>query len=223
MDDGATGENGRDHEREWADGDDATSSLTGDPTSATTSDPTAATADEPPTGTVEQLFTAPEGGEATVAHEQITCEPGGIVGDRYYEGTGHYAPYDTCQVTLVAWEDLVEIRETTGIDLTDGRHRRNVVVRDVTPTDLLETTFRLGDARLRGTRRRPPCAYVEELAEETGVARALGDGRGGICADVVEAGSVAVGDELRVVEADPRTVGEGIATRLRQEADEDGD
>jgi len=36
----------------------------------------------------------------------------------------------------------------------------------------------------------------------------------GICADVVDAGAVAVGDQLAVVENDPRSVGAEIAERL---------
>jgi MOSC domain-containing protein YiiM len=168
---------------------------------------------------VEQLFTAPDGSAEMESREEVTCEPGGIVGDRYYSGDGHFAPYDTCPVTLLAWEDIVEIDEEFGIDLSDGRHRRNVVTRGVEPTELLDVTFRLGEAMLRGTRRRPPCAHVEQLAGEDGVSESLGDGRAGICADVVDGGAVAVGDSIEIVEADPRTVGEDIAARLRNRVD----
>jgi Uncharacterized protein conserved in bacteria len=164
--------------------------------------------------TVAQLFTAPEGAAEMESHERVTCEPGGVVGDRYFTGEGHYAPYDTCEVTLLANEAVETIREETGIDLSDGRHRRNVVTRGVEPTDLLDVTFRVGEATFRGTRRRPPCAHVEAVADEDGVARALGEGRGGICADVLDAGRVAVGDQLTVVESDPRSVGAEIAERL---------
>ncbi len=164
--------------------------------------------------TVEQLFTAPEGAAEMEPHERVECAEGGIVGDRYFTGDGHYTPYDVCEVTFLAWEAIVEIGEAHDIDLSDGRHRRNVVTRGVEPTDLLDTTFRVGDATFRGTRRRPPCAHVEQVADETGVSRALGDGRGGICADVVDGGAVAVGDEIEVVEDDPQSVGAEIAARL---------
>lgn len=163
---------------------------------------------------VDALYTAPADGEPMEAREEIAVVEGGIRGDRYLLGTGHYAPFDVCQVTLVAGEALDEIRARFEIDLSDGRHRRNVVIRGVDVHDLLETTFRAGGALLRGTRPRPPCAHVERVAGEEGVARALRDGRGGICADVVEPGRVRVGDDVEVVDASPRAVGRDIAERL---------
>ncbi len=166
-------------------------------------------------GHVEALFTAPGDGEPMQPHEAVDVIEGGIDGDRYLLGTGHYSPFDVCEVTLVAGEALDEIREEFDIDLTDGRHRRNVVTRGVDVHDLLETTFRVGEAVFRGVRPRPPCAHVERVAGEPGVARALKEGRGGVCADVVEPGTVRVGDDLTVVEASPRDVGGDIAARLR--------
>ena len=171
---------------------------------------------------VESLFTAPEDGASMHRHDAVDVVEGGIVGDRYLLGTGHYAPYDVCEVTFVAGEALDTIREESDIDLTDGRHRRNVVTRGVELRSLLETTFQVGEAVFRGTRPRPPCAHVERVAGESGVARALKQGRGGICADVVREGRVAVGDELSITEASPRDVGADIAARLREgnESDE---
>ena len=168
-------------------------------------------------GHVKALFTAPADAEPMAAADSVEAVEGGLRGDRYLLGTGHYTPYDVCQVTLVAGEALDHIRDEYDIDLTDGRHRRNVVTRGVDLRSLLETTFRVGDATFRGTRPRPPCAHVERVAGESGVARALKQGRGGICADVVEAGVVRVGDDLSVVEAAPRDVGADIAARLERD------
>ncbi|UIP01284.1 MOSC domain-containing protein [Halobaculum sp. CBA1158] len=188
-----------------------------------------------------------------VEHDRVRLVEGGVEGDRYLTGRGYYSPFDVCEVTLVAAEALETIRAETGIDLADGRHRRNVVVRGVDLDDLLGATFRLGDvprddtstgdgtpandgtpasdgapggdstrgsddgtgALLRGTRPRPPCAHVEAVAGEDGVAAALRNRRGGICAEVVEPGAVAVGDGLTVVEGDSRSEGRKIVDRLR--------
>ncbi|WP_318569971.1 MOSC domain-containing protein [Salinigranum marinum] len=171
-------------------------------------------------GRVEAVFTAPADGEPMDAHESVDAVEGGLRGDRYLFGSGHYSPYDVCEVTFVAGEAIGEIRERYDIDLSDGRHRRNVVTRGVDLRSLLETTFRVGEATFRGTRPRPPCAHVERVAGEDGVARALKEGRGGICADVLEPGAVRVGDEITVVEASPRAVGQEIAERLRGDASE---
>lgn len=170
------------------------------------------------TARVEALFTAPEESAPMERHDRIECVDGGIEGDRYLLGTGYYSPFDVCEVTFVSAAAIDEIRESFDIDLTDGRHRRNVVLRGVGADELHEllgATFRVGGATFRGTRPRPPCAHVEQVAEEKGVARALKERRGGICADVVESGGVGVGDELELLEADSRTVGKRIADRLR--------
>lgn len=171
-------------------------------------------------GTVEQLFVTPEGGAPMEPRASVDAVDGGLLGDRYRRGTGYYSPYDVCEVTLLEAEAVETIREEFGIDLRDGRHRRNVVTRGHDLHELLETTFRIGSVELRGTRPRPPCAHVEDVAEEEGVASALGEGRGGICARVVTPGTVAVGDEIELVEADPRTVGAAIVDRLASDVDE---
>ncbi|MFB6138836.1 MAG: MOSC domain-containing protein [Halosimplex sp.] len=166
---------------------------------------------------VRQIWTAPEGGAPMEARERVRAvADGGLRGDRYCHGRGYYSPYDVCQVTLVDAGALERVREAYGIDLSDGRHRRNLVV-DLDVVDLLDTRFAVGDAVFEGTRRRPPCAHVEEVAGEAGLADALSEERGGICADVVEGGEVAVGDDLRVVERldDPDSLAAAIRERHR--------
>ena len=98
----------------------------------------------------------------------------GLRGDRYFRGSGYYSGVDGCQVTFVGTDALASVREESGVDLADGRHRRNIVDTDV--TDLLEHRFRVGEAVFEGTRLRPSCAHLEELAGEAGVARALARG-----------------------------------------------
>ncbi|TKX75522.1 MOSC domain-containing protein [Halorubrum sp. GN11_10-6_MGM] len=181
-------------------------------------------ADDPPEpseeaagpGAVDALVTAPESGAPPVRRDAVAIRPDGVEGDRYRSGDGHFQ-LDGCAVTLVAAEALDAVREETGIDVREGRHRRNVVVDGFGAgmDALLGATVAVGDALLRPTRRRPPCARVEELAGEGGLASALRN-RGGLCCDVVEPGRVAVGDPVRIREADPRTAGAAIAERLAE-------
>lgn len=169
--------------------------------------------------TVSQLWTAPEAGAPMESHTSIEAiADGGLRGDRYFRGTGHYAPYDVCQVTVVSTDALEYVAEEFGIDLNDGRHRRNIVLDGIEAVELLDTRFRIGDARFEGTRRRPPCAHLEEVAGEDGLARALQNERGGVCADVVESGSFDVGDELEIVERldDPDSVADAIRDRVEE-------
>jgi MOSC domain-containing protein YiiM len=165
---------------------------------------------------VTDLFVAPAGSEPmeSVDHVEAVADAG-LRGDRYCTGEGHYAPYDTCQVTLVDAAAIAAIARETGIDLTAGQHRRNVVVEGSDVHGLLGHRFRVGEATLVGTRPRPPCAHVEELADQDGVARALGDGRGGICADVVDGGDIAVDDAVTDLGSQDRT--DAVVERLRSE------
>lgn len=165
-------------------------------------------------GTVEQLFTAREDSAPMESVESVEALDGGLEGDRYRTGEGYYSPFDVCEVTLIEAEAIEEIGEEFDIDLTDGRHRRNIVTRGVEVHDLLGATVRIGDTVLRGTRPRPPCAHVEQVAGEKGVARALKNKRGGVCAKVVEEGTIELGDEIEVIEPDARTMGGKIADRL---------
>jgi len=177
---------------------------------------------DPAVGSVTSLVTAPASGAPPELRDAVEVRPDGIEGDRYRLGDGTFQ-LDACAVTLVAAEALDAVREETGIDVSDGRHRRNVVVDGFGAgmDDLLEATVAVGDALLRPTRRRPPCAHVEDLAGEEGLAGALTE-RGGLCCDVIEPGRVAVGDRVGVAEPDPRTAGAAIADRLRERPPEGG-
>jgi MOSC domain-containing protein YiiM len=164
---------------------------------------------------VTDIFVADAGSEPMAAVDAVEAVSGGLRGDRYCEGRGHYSPYDVCEVTLVAGEALDEIRREFGVDLSAGQHRRNIVTEGVDIHDLLGHRFRVGGATFEGTRPRPPCAHVEQLADQDGVSRALRDGRGGICASVLDPGEVAVGDEVVDLGDVDRT--DEIVERLRSE------
>ena len=176
--------------------------------------------DDAPTEIVETIFTTPEGSAPMEDVEGIEAlARQGLAGDRYAEGTGYYSGLDECEVTFIEQEAIAEIREEHGIDLADGRHRRNVVTSGVSVHDLLNTEFRVGEVVFEGTRPRPPCAHVEQVAEEEGVARALKNQRGGICATVVEGGEISVGDEIEALGAisDPDELADAIRKRLTEQ------
>jgi MOSC domain-containing protein YiiM len=164
---------------------------------------------------VTELFVAEAGSEPMHSVDRVEAVDGGLRGDRYCEGTGHYTPFDVCEVTLIASEDIEYIDRELGLSLDAGQHRRNVVTEGVDLQGVLDHRFRVGGATLTGTRPRPPCAHVEDLATEAGVARALGEGRGGICADVVDPGPIGVGDDIVDLGSADRT--DEIIGRLRSE------
>lgn len=169
-------------------------------------------------GRVTDIFIADAGSQPMEPVREIEAVAGkGLRGDRYFKGNGYYSPYDVCQVTLIAGEAIVDINRTLDLDLTAGEHRRNIVTDGIDVHELLEHRFRIGEAVFEGTRPRPPCAHVEQLNEQDGVARALRDGRGGVCADVIESGTIRVGDPVTDIEAVDTT--DRIVDRLRSQVE----
>jgi len=167
---------------------------------------------------VTDLFVADAGSEPMRSVDRVEAVEGGLRGDRYCEGRGHYTPFDVCEVTLIASEDIERIDAELGLSLAAGQHRRNVVTEGIDLHELLDHRFRVGGATLTGTRPRPPCAHVEQLAEQDGVARALREGRGGICADVTAPGEIGVGDDVVDLGSTDRT--DDIVARLRSEGED---
>lgn len=173
---------------------------------------------ETPDGHVEAIWVIDEGSAPMVQRDQIDAVEGGLAGDRYQRGTGYYSGFDGCEVTLIAGEALDTIRSRFGIDTSDGRHRRNIVTRDVSLASLLEHRFRIGDAVFEGTRPRPPCFHLADVGEDADLPEALGDDRGGICADVIEPGAIAAGDDITILDStgiDPDAIAASIRDRYQ--------
>jgi MOSC domain-containing protein YiiM len=111
---------------------------------------------------------------ASYEMEELTeaeCVAGrGIVGDRYFHGTGTYSPKpEVREVTLIEQEALDAISrndpplQKRPIALEPRDHRRNLTVLGVPLNHLVGRRFRVGDVILRGGRLNFPCKYLEEL------------------------------------------------------------
>lgn len=151
-------------------------------------------------GAVEAIYLAPAAKAEPAAVHQVAAVAGrGLAGDRYYLGVGAFSrwPGEGRQVTLIEAEAVAAILAGTGIDLSGGRHRRNVVTRGVRLSDLLGLRFQIGDASFRGSRLCAPCRYLERLVAP-GLYEAM-RGRGGLRAEITSHGRIAVGDSIRVV------------------------
>ena len=150
-------------------------------------------------GVVEGIYVTGKGSAAMESVDEVrTIEGCGIEGDRYCAGTGFWTRYgDVCEVTLIEGEDLDYIENELGIGVKNGEHRRNFITRGIRLGELRRKMFRVGEAVLEYDRPRPPCRHVQDLSEP-GMTRAL-KGRGGICARVVQAGSIRVEDAIEIV------------------------
>lgn len=129
----------------------------------------------------------------------------GIVGDRYYNGTGTYSPKpDVREVTLIEQEALDALSRNDPplqggpINLLPGDHRRNLTVRGVPLNHLVGRRFRVGDTILRGGRLNFPCKYLEELLSLP-VYLPLYN-RSGLNCGVEKGGTIRQGDVIEVLD-----------------------
>jgi MOSC domain-containing protein YiiM len=138
---------------------------------------------------VEALVLAPDAeAPVTLVEEAVAVAGRGLQGDRYADASGTFASgRPGSALTLI--DAAVLDAFPGGLD-----HRRNVVVRGTDLDALIGRDFTLGGARCRGRRRCEPCAHLDRL-NGGGVLRPLVH-RGGLRADVVQGGTVRVGDEL---------------------------
>ena len=146
---------------------------------------------------VEKIFIAQRGGVSMIAVASAEAISGkGLSGDRYAEDKGYWSGGDSCAVTLIEAERLDEISANHGIQVMNGEHRRNLVVRGISLARLVGKSFQIGGALFAFDKPRPPCAYIQSVTE-LGMATVL-RGRGGICAQVVKSGTIKQSDSIIV-------------------------
>jgi MOSC domain len=145
------------------------------------------------TGVVEDLVVAADRSGPVSRLDVATLVPGrGLVGDRYWAGDGTFASgRPGSALTLVSAEVLDELAAARGGAVD---HRRNVVVRGTDLNALVGREFRLGGVLCRGRRLCEPCAHLDRL--NGGALLRPMVHRGGLRADILEAGDVHLGDAL---------------------------
>lgn len=124
----------------------------------------------------------------------------GLDGDRYAAGAGTFTPardtargYDLTLIEAEALDDLT----VAGGHLDYAGARRNVVTRGIDLNALVGRRFRVGDVECLGQRLCEPCSHLERLTVP-GSLRGLIH-RGGLRADVLSDGEIAVGDEIETL------------------------
>ncbi len=149
-------------------------------------------------GQVTDLFIAARRGSpiVRVPHLHLIAHQG-IVDDRYGRGEDHDPDRE---VTLMELEQVDYFRAQTGINVTPGDFRRNIIVRNVDLNALVGQTFQIGNTRLLGTELCEPCRSIGERLREGDWTPArivkLMTGRGGLCARIISGGTLAEGDRL---------------------------
>ncbi len=113
----------------------------------------------------------------------------GLSGDRYGSGSGKRG------ITLIQAEHLPVIAALSGhAEITPMTLRRNVVVSGIPLIALKGRRFRIGDVLLEGTDPCDPCSRME-AALGAGGYNAM-RGMGGLCARILEGGSLRLGDAV---------------------------
>lgn len=148
-------------------------------------------------GRVVAIHVTPREGEPMTSVDAVRAVAGrGLEGDRYYESEGKFSGKvkPGRQVTLIESESVEALERDHGIPLEPGATRRNVTTRGVPLNHLVNRTFRVGEAKLRGVELCEPCGYLEGLTRP-GVRKGLIH-RGGLNAEIVDGGTIAVGDTI---------------------------
>ncbi|MFC3692492.1 MOSC domain-containing protein [Chenggangzhangella methanolivorans] len=157
-------------------------------------------------GVLLNIHVAPAASYEMEELEEAQCVAGrGIVGDRYYLGTGTYSPKpDAREVTLIEQEALDALSRNDpplqggSIALAPGDHRRNLTVRGVPLNHLVGRRFRVGEVIMRGGRLNFPCKYLEELL---GLPVYLPlYNRSGLNAGIERGGVIRPGDEIELLD-----------------------
>ncbi len=143
-------------------------------------------------GTVEQIAIAAE--PRPCPRRCRPCAPRRVTGSRA-STTGRHAPEPGESITLIAAEALEGLREDTGIELSHEASRRNVLTRGIDLNPLVGRRFTIGGVECEGVELCDPCNDLVKLTER-GVLRGLVQ-RGGLRADIVAGGEIAVGDPVR--------------------------
>ncbi|MFL5835942.1 MAG: MOSC domain-containing protein [Solirubrobacteraceae bacterium] len=118
----------------------------------------------------------------------------GLLGDRYFADTRREQG-EGRDITLIQAEALEGLHEEHGIELSGAESRRNVLTRGIDLNALVGRRFTVGEAECVGIELCEPCNHLQKMTQP-GVLRGLVH-RGGLRADVVRDGRIAVGDAVQ--------------------------
>lgn len=142
----------------------------------------------PRPGTVTWIGVRPGRKAPLLSVSSVEISENGLAGD-------HRSRPGKRAVTLIQAEHLPAIASLAGLETLDpALLRRNIVVRGINLIALRNRTFRIGAAVLRGTGLCAPCSRMEQNLGPGGYNAMRG--HGGITAEVVEPGTVALDDAL---------------------------
>jgi MOSC domain-containing protein YiiM len=147
----------------------------------------------PRAGRVEWIGLRRRRGVAMEEMDQVIAIAGrGLAGDRYSGASGKRG------VTLIQAEHLAVIAALAGQEtVAPARLRRNLVVSGLPLIALKGRRFRIGQVVLEGTASCDPCSRMEAALGPGGYNAMRG--HGGLCARILEGGTLRVGDSVHAL------------------------
>ena len=133
---------------------------------------------------VAHIFVAQKHGSEMLEVESARAVGGsGLEGDRHRRG-----------VTLIELENIEGFCAQTGLALTPGMPRRNIVTRGIRLNDLVGRQFALGGALLEGYELAEPCSLFARRTHREILS--FFPGKGGLRARVLSGATIRVGDSI---------------------------
>jgi MOSC domain-containing protein YiiM len=136
-------------------------------------------------GSVKAIHVSPRHDVLPQPVDAVDVTAEGLKGDRYF-GDGN--------ITLIEDEALQGLLADTGIELSAAASRRQVLTSGVRLNDLVGRRFTVGEVECVGEEWCEPCRHLQALTKP-GVLKGLVH-RGGLRADIVSGGRIAVGDPV---------------------------
>lgn len=144
-------------------------------------------------GSVVGIYTAPEKHAPIVSRDEVNAVAGrGLEGDRYFNADG----WDEAkkEMTLVELEAIEGANREYELDLEPKDMRRQIVTKGVALNHLVDREFRIGEVRLRGIKIANPCSHLQKLTGKKVLKTMMH--RGGLRAQILESGTIRVGDPI---------------------------
>lgn len=158
---------------------------------------------------VVSIYTAARPGYPMQRRDEVRAVRGrGLEGDRYFNGSGRFSERrlpgrEITELTLIESEVVQYLRLEWGLEVEEADSRRNLVTRGVELNDLVGVEFEVGEVRLRGGSLCEPCVALVKSPEHRYLLRALAH-KGGLRAQILNEGTIALGDPLVATDLDAR-------------------
>ncbi len=151
-------------------------------------------------GAVHSMFIAEAANTALIELKQAELVANrGILGDRYYKGTGTFSemladkPFK--DLTLIELEEINLFNQKTGLNIAASDFRRNIITKNVRLNELVGRDFFIGNVKLRGIRLCEPCQHLADVLTHKILPEMTG--KSGLRAQILTSGNIFINDSIK--------------------------